>query len=81
MPFRDAHKVIGELVVYCISKDMAIDDLNIDELKKFSELFDEDVYEEISLKTCVEKRLTFGGCSEASVLKTITEEKKFLNQF
>lgn len=81
MPFRDAHKVIGELVVYCISKDMAIDDLNIDELKKFSELFDEDVYEEISLKTCVEKRLTFGGCSEASVLKTISEEKKFLNQF
>ncbi len=81
MPFRDAHKVIGELVVYCISKDMAIDDLNIDELKKFSELFDEDVYEEISLKTCVEKRLTFGGCSEASVLKTIAEEKKFLNQF
>ena len=81
MPFRDAHKVIGELVVYCISKDMAIDDLNIDELKKFSELFDEDVYEEISLKTCVEKRLTFGGCSEASVLKTIVEEKKFLNQF
>ncbi len=81
MPFRDAHKVIGELVVYCISKDMAIDDLNIDELKKFSELFDEDVYEEISLKTCVEKRLTFGGCSETSVLKTIAEEKKFLNQF
>ena len=81
MPFRDAHKVIGELVVYCISKDMAIDDLKIDELKKFSELFDEDVYEEISLKTCVEKRLTFGGCSEASVLKTIAEEKKFLNQF
>ncbi|MCR5117019.1 MAG: argininosuccinate lyase [Lachnospiraceae bacterium] len=81
MPFRDAHKVIGELVVFCISKNIAIDDLKIDELKKFSELFDEDVYEEISLKTCVEKRLTFGGCSEASVLKTIAEEKKFLNQF
>jgi len=81
MPFRDAHKVIGELVVFCISKNIAIDDLKIDELKKFSELFDADVYEEISLKTCVEKRLTFGGCSEASVLKTIAEEKKFLNQF
>ena len=81
MPFRDAHKVIGELVVFCISKNIAIDDLKIDELKNFSELFDEDVYEEISLKTCVEKRLTAGGCSETSVLKTIAEEKKFLEKF
>lgn len=45
MPFRDAHKVIGEIVLYCEGKNKAIEDISLDELKKFSELFDEDVYE------------------------------------
>ena len=60
MPFRDAHSVIGRLVLYCIDKNDAIDDLSIEELKAISDVFDIDVFEEISLKTCVEKRLTTG---------------------
>jgi len=81
MPFRDAHAVIGRLVLACIDKSCAIDDLSIDELKAFSDMFDEDVYEAISLKTCVDKRKTAGACSPEAVLATIKEEEKFLNEY
>lgn len=72
MPFRDAHKVIGELVLYCIENDMSIDECNLNKLKEFSELFDKDVYDEISLETCVSKRLTIGAPGP-SQMKTIVE--------
>ena len=78
MPFRDAHRVIGEIVLYCIDKNIAIDDMRMDELKKFSELFEEDIYEEISLKTCVSKRLTIGAPGEEAMKKVISQNKKFL---
>ena len=61
MPFRDAHRVIGEIVLYCIDNNISIDEIKLDKLKEFSELFDEQVYEEISLETCVSKRLTIGA--------------------
>ena len=61
VPFRDAHGIIGRLVLHCIDKGCAIDDLSLEELKGFSECFEEDVFEAISLKTCVEKRLTTGA--------------------
>ena len=64
MPFRDAHSVIGKLVLTCIDKNCAIEDLSLDELKELSELFDEDVYDAISLKTCVERRMTKGAPGE-----------------
>jgi len=57
VPFRDAHGIIGRLVLYCIDKECSIDDLSIEELKSISPAFEEDIYEKISLKTCVEKRL------------------------
>ena len=61
VPFRDAHGIVGQLVLMCIDKGIALDDLSLDEYKKISPVFEEDVYEAISLKTCVEKRLTLGA--------------------
>lgn len=78
MPFRDAHKVIGELVLYCISKNISIDDCSLDKLKEFSELFDTDVYEEISLRTCVSKRLTIGAPGPEAMAKVIEFYKVYL---
>ena len=61
IPFRDAHSYIGRLVLLCIEKDCSIEDLSIDELKEICDKFDNDVYDAISLKTCVERRLTKGA--------------------
>ena len=80
MPFRDAHRVIGEITVYCINKNCAIDDLSIDEFKKFSELFAEDIYEAISLDTCVRKRLTIGAPGPDAMKKVIDINEKILSE-
>ncbi|MGN0385877.1 MAG: argininosuccinate lyase [Lachnospiraceae bacterium] len=61
VPFRDAHGIIGRLVLYCIDKNVGIDALTIEELQTFSDKFEPDVFDAISLKTCVEKRLTYGA--------------------
>ncbi|SFQ46761.1 argininosuccinate lyase [Butyrivibrio proteoclasticus] len=79
MPFRDAHSVIGKLVLYCIDKNCAIDDLGIEELKSFSELFDNDIYEEISLETCVNKRLTIGAPSLKCMSEIVKLNYEFIN--
>ena len=71
MPFRAAYKIVGTIVADCIAKDCVLDTYPLDEYKKHSELFDTDLYTEISLKTCVEKRLSEGGASPASVKKQI----------
>ena len=81
MPFRDAHSVIGKLVLYCIDKNCAIDDLSIDELKSFSDIFDSDIYDAISLETCVNKRLTIGAPSPEAMKKVIEVNKQFLKDF
>ena len=67
MPFRDAHKVIGEIVAYCISRSKAIEEMTISEFKEFSELFENDVYDAISLETCVNLRNVTGGTSAFQV--------------
>ena len=56
VPFRDAHGIIGRVVLYCIDKGIAIDDMSLEELKGFSEVFEEDIYDAISMYTCVNKR-------------------------
>lgn len=61
MPFRDAHGVIGRLVLICLEKGIKLDDLPLSDYKKVSPLFDEDIYEAISMKTCVERRTTYGA--------------------
>ncbi|WP_026517006.1 argininosuccinate lyase [Butyrivibrio sp. MC2021] len=81
MPFRDAHSVIGRLVLFCIDKKCAIDDLSIEELKEFSELFDKDIYDAISLETCVNKRLTIGGPSPDKMKEVIAVNDDFMAAF
>ena len=61
VPFRDAHSIIGRLVLTCIKKDIAMDDLTLDEWKAECDVFDNDIYEAISLRTCVEQRTTKGA--------------------
>ena len=78
VPFRDAHSIIGQLVLYCIKVDKAIDELSIDELKAISPVFEADVYEEISLETCVNKRLTFGAPGPDSMKQVILQCKNYL---
>lgn len=61
VPFRDAHGIIGQLVIQCIQKGAALNDLSLEEFKAASPVFESDIYEAISLKTCVEKRTTKGA--------------------
>lgn len=61
VPFRDAHGIIGRIVLYCIDKDISIEDMSLEELQAICPVFKEDIYEAISLKTCVEKRMTIGA--------------------
>ena len=61
VPFRDAHGIIGQIVLYCIDKNISIDEMSLEELKAISPVFEEDIYDAISLKTCVEKRTTLGA--------------------
>ena len=79
VPFREAHGISGKTVFYCISKDKALEDLTIDEFKEFSPLIEEDVYEAISLETCVNERKTYGGPAKDAVKISISNAKKFLN--
>jgi argininosuccinate lyase len=78
IPFRDAHGIIGQLVLYCIDKNCSIEDVSLEKLKEFSPAFEQDIYEAISLETCVEKRLTKGGPSKERLLDAIAFEKKEL---
>lgn len=78
VPFRDAHGIIGRLVLYCIEKDTSIDALSLEELRSISDKFDEDIYEAISLKTCVEKRLTIGAPGEKMMKQVIEKNKEYL---
>ncbi len=65
VPFRDAHGIVGQLVLYCIDKNIALDDMTLEEFQAISPVFQSDIYEAISLKTCVEKRLTIGAPGKA----------------
>ncbi len=71
MPFRDAYNVSGKIVSYCIGRDVALEDLPIEEFKQFSDLIESDVHERLSLKTCMEKRNSQGGTSPEQVMKQI----------
>ncbi|MBQ8795138.1 MAG: argininosuccinate lyase [Clostridia bacterium] len=76
MPFRSAYKLVGQTVAYCIEKNTVLEKLPFESYKELSDLFEEDVYEEISLETCVKKRISKGGTSVQSVeaqIKYVTE--------
>ncbi len=78
MPFRSAYKTVGMIVAECIEKKTVLDALSLDDYKKHSELFCEDLYSEISLETCVSKRISKGGTSVSSVEAQIALIKKEL---
>jgi len=80
LPFRDAHEVVGKLVLYCEQHGKALTDLSLAEMKQMSELFSEDVYEALSLEACVQRRAVPGGPSVQSVQKHIDRVKEFLMQ-
>ena len=78
--FRDAHSIIGKLVLHCIDVDKSLDDLSLDDFKKFSEGFKEDIFDAIGLKTCVEKRTTKGAPGMTEMEKVIALNKEFLEK-
>ncbi len=78
MPFRDAHAVIGQLVLYCINNDKSLDELTLDEYKAVSEVFNESIYEAISLETCVNTRIVDGGPSKQYIDRLIKLNDEYL---
>ena len=80
VPFRDAHGMVGRLVLICIDREISLDDLPIEEYKNISEAFDEDIYEAISMKNCVEKRNTIGAPGSKAMLAVIATNEEYLEE-
>ena len=81
MPFREAHKVVGQIVSYCEQKNIAIDDMKFEEYLEFSNIFKEDVLEAITIENCVNNRNSYGGTSIKNVLMQLELAEKFLSDF
>ena len=80
VPFRDAHGIVGQLVLYCIDKNISLDDMTMEEYKAISPVFEEDIYDAISLKTCVEKRESIGAPSKAAMEQVIAINEAYMKQ-
>lgn len=78
VPFRDAHGIVGRLVLYCLEKQIALDDMSLEEFKAISPVFEEDIYDAISMKTCVEMRNTIGAPGKAAMENVIRAEEEYL---
>ena len=78
MPFREAHAVVGNLVFYCIENNKTLDELSLDEYKKFSDIIENDIYNAISMETCVNDRKVTGGPAKETVLKAIKTAENFI---
>ena len=78
--FRDAHGIVGRLVLYCIERNIALDDMTLEEFKAESPVFEEDIYEAISLRTCVAKRNTIGAPGPDAMEKVLTVNEAYLNR-
>ena len=79
--FRDAHEIVGRLVLYCIDKEIGLEDMSLEEFKEISPVFEEDIYEAISLKTCVNKRKTIGAPGPAAMNRVIEIYTEYLEEF
>lgn len=80
VPFRDAHGIVGQLVLLCLERGIALDDLPLDDYRKVSPVFQEDIYEAISLKTCVERRQTIGAPGAEAMRKAIAAQREYLEK-
>lgn len=80
VPFRDAHGIVGQLVLYSIKQNKSLDDLSIEEYKSISSVIDEDVYEAIKLQTCIDKRNIIGAPAKEAMEKVIQINSCYLNE-
>lgn len=80
VPFRDAHGIVGKLVLYCLEKGIALDDMSLEEFREISPVFESDIYEAISMKTCVEMRNTIGAPGKAAMEKVIAAGEAYLEE-
>ena len=80
VPFRDAHGIVGRLVLYCLDKKIPLDEMTLEEYKAISPVFEEDIYEAISIKTCVEKRMTIGAPGPDAMADVVAWNKKYLEE-
>lgn len=78
--FRDAHGIVGRLVLYCLEKDIALDDMTLEEFKAISPVFEADIYDAISMETCVNKRMTIGAPGKEAMEKVIAIYAKYLQE-
>ncbi|MDE6025699.1 MAG: argininosuccinate lyase [Lachnospiraceae bacterium] len=79
VPFRDAHGIVGQLVLYCIDKGISLDDMSIEEYKAISPVFNDDIYQAISITECVNKRNTIGAPGVEAINHVIQINEEFLN--
>lgn len=80
VPFRDAHGIVGRLVLHCIDKGISLDEISLEEYQEISPVFKEDIYEAISMKNCVEKRNTIGAPGAEVMTKVLALHKKYLEE-
>lgn len=80
VPFRDAHGIIGRLVLFCMEQGKAIEELSLEELKSVSPVFEEDLYEAVSMDTCVNKRLTLGAPGKRVMEQVLAANRKWLSE-
>ncbi|WP_270430764.1 MULTISPECIES: argininosuccinate lyase [Anaerostipes] len=80
VPFRDAHGIVGQLVLLCIKKGISLDELSLEEYQEISPAFEEDIYDAISMKTCVEKRNTIGAPGQDAMKKVIEINEAYLKE-
>lgn len=80
VPFRDAHGIVGRLVLYCLEKNISLDEMSLEAYKAISPVFEEDIYEAISMKNCVEKRNTIGAPGSEAMKEVLKQNKKYLEE-
>lgn len=80
VPFRDAHGIVGQLVLFCIEKHISLDEMSLEEYKAISPVFEQDIYDAISLKTCVEKRNTIGAPGQEAMKEILILNRNYLEQ-
>ena len=81
VPFRDAHGIVGQLVLFCIEKGISLDDMTLEQYKEICPVFEQDIYDAISMKTCVEKRNTIGAPGQEAMEKVIAINEAYFTSF
>lgn len=78
VPFRDAHGIVGQLVLYCLEKGIALDDMKLEEFQAISPVFEEDIYDAIRMETCINKRVTLGAPGKEAMERVISIYETYL---